>query len=239
MKRSTRRAVCVAVIAVLIGAMLTVAVVPRALATDCFSDVLFSNIFHDVICLVQDLAIVAGFPDGTYRPSDLVTRGQMAAFIANTAGLIRGASTLGPNLNIGNAVGATGVVAPTTITAPTSGFIMATGTFEADAGTAFPPNASVDLQFELNGAPSGPVWRHTWTTDDEFKAVTVHNVVQVAAGTHTISLRGTRVLGFVNMDNPRVTLAFIPIAGDGSHPAGPEFLAPAQESAGGGGPGDR
>ncbi|MDP8958438.1 MAG: S-layer homology domain-containing protein [Actinomycetota bacterium] len=52
-----------------------------ALASDRFPDVPFDNIFHDDINAIADAGVTIGFPDGTYRPTDFVTREQMAAFM--------------------------------------------------------------------------------------------------------------------------------------------------------------
>jgi hypothetical protein len=51
------------------------------MASDRFPDVPFENIFHDDINAIAGAGVTLGFPDGTYRPLDLVTREQMAAFM--------------------------------------------------------------------------------------------------------------------------------------------------------------
>jgi hypothetical protein len=48
---------------------------------EVFSDVPESNGAYDYIYTMYNLDITGGYPDGTYRPSQNVTRGQMAAFI--------------------------------------------------------------------------------------------------------------------------------------------------------------
>jgi len=49
-----------------------------------FSDVPESHVFYDYITSMCELEITTGYPDGTYRPSQNVTRGQMSAFIMRT-----------------------------------------------------------------------------------------------------------------------------------------------------------
>ncbi len=55
-------------------------------------DVSSDDVHADAIALLLDGGIVGGFPDGTFRPGDAVTRGQMATFIARAgeAGYIGG-----------------------------------------------------------------------------------------------------------------------------------------------------
>lgn len=121
---------------------------------------------------------------------------------------VRVASTLGADVSLGDIVGTTSVAAPTQITAPKAGVIVATATFEADLGTCC-GDAAVDLQFVRNGTNVGPVWRHAWAAAQELNAVTVQHVISVTKGVYTIGLRGTVADGYVNLDNPRVTLTYI------------------------------
>jgi hypothetical protein len=53
-----------------------------ALANHQFSDVGDNNQFHDEIDWLVDSGIANGFPDGTYRPAQPVSRQAMAAFLA-------------------------------------------------------------------------------------------------------------------------------------------------------------
>ena len=45
------------------------------------------SVHQDNIVLVYDAGIAAGYPDGTYRPDNPVTRGQMATFLVRALGL--------------------------------------------------------------------------------------------------------------------------------------------------------
>jgi plastocyanin len=51
-----------------------------------FSDVATSNTFYPYIVCLTDRGVLGGYPDGTFRPSNEVTRGQLAKIIANSAG---------------------------------------------------------------------------------------------------------------------------------------------------------
>ena len=62
-------------------AALSIFVVPRAQASDTFPDVPDSHWAHDFITWLFDNGITSGFPDGTYRPDNLVTRAEMAVFL--------------------------------------------------------------------------------------------------------------------------------------------------------------
>lgn len=145
---------------------------------------------------------------------------------------VRAESTAGANVSIGDSGAAE--IAETTLTAPVDGLLIMTATFEADLGNAF-GDAAADLQFVLGGAATGPVWRHAWRLADEHNAVTVQYATPVSAGTQTVALNVTRVLGFVNADSPIMTLEFVPFGGDGLTPAG--SIGTAGEP-GGAGPGD-
>jgi hypothetical protein len=48
---------------------------------EAFSDVPGSHPFADEIAWLESVEVTGGFPDGTYRPSQPVTRGSMAAFM--------------------------------------------------------------------------------------------------------------------------------------------------------------
>ena len=73
-------------VAILTIAALAVFLVPTALAVDAFPDVPDSHFAHDFIKWLFDNGITSGFPDGTYRPDNNVTRAQMAVFIQQVAG---------------------------------------------------------------------------------------------------------------------------------------------------------
>jgi hypothetical protein len=52
-----------------------------AYAVPSFDDVPDDHMFHDEIDWMAETGITTGYPDGTFRPGDPVTRGQMSAFM--------------------------------------------------------------------------------------------------------------------------------------------------------------
>ena len=71
----------------LLLALLLASVPLGLLATDVWSDVPDDYVHHDDINLITDAGISSGITANTYGPNQFVTRGQMASFIARTAGL--------------------------------------------------------------------------------------------------------------------------------------------------------
>lgn len=82
---------------ILVAMLAAVAIsVPTAVyASHQFSDVPDSYAFHDEIDRIADAGITTGFSDGTFRPSDTVRRGPMAAFMGRMGG--RTAMATNPN----------------------------------------------------------------------------------------------------------------------------------------------
>jgi hypothetical protein len=60
---------------------------PVAACTTSFSDVPPGSTFYPYVHCLLCGGIVSGYPDGTFRPGNLVTRGQVAKIIANSASL--------------------------------------------------------------------------------------------------------------------------------------------------------
>ena len=87
------RVVILTSVAILTIAVMAVFLVPRALASNTFSDVPDSHFAHDFITWLFDNGITAGFPDGTYRPNNNVTRAEMAVFLIKQ---VAGQDTAGP-----------------------------------------------------------------------------------------------------------------------------------------------
>lgn len=52
-----------------------------------FSDVPADHPYYDSIEWAVENGITTGYPDGTYRPDDTVTRGEMAVFLKRAAGI--------------------------------------------------------------------------------------------------------------------------------------------------------
>jgi hypothetical protein len=52
-----------------------------------FSDVPADHPYYDSIEWAAENGITTGYPDGTYRPDEFVTRGEMAVFLKRAAGV--------------------------------------------------------------------------------------------------------------------------------------------------------
>jgi hypothetical protein len=65
-------------------AFLCLLMVERVQAQCTFSDVPESHIFYDEVTAMCELGITTGYSDGTYRPGNNVTRGQMSSFVIRT-----------------------------------------------------------------------------------------------------------------------------------------------------------
>jgi hypothetical protein len=79
-----------------------------ALASHQFSDVPDSHPFHDDISAIAGAGITSGFSDGTYRPSEPVTRMALAAFLRRTGGraaLAIGAAPMTASVDVGVGAG--------------------------------------------------------------------------------------------------------------------------------------
>ena len=85
MENSRSRNLFLGGLAIIAIAALSIFVVPRAQASDAFPDVPDSHWAHDFVTWLFDNAITSGYPDGTYRPDNLVTRAEMAVFLQQAA----------------------------------------------------------------------------------------------------------------------------------------------------------
>ncbi|GAE27451.1 hypothetical protein JCM9140_3598 [Halalkalibacter wakoensis JCM 9140] len=61
--------------------------VPSAIDAAPFSDVSSVNNFAPVLTVMKDAGFIGGYPDGTYRAGNNITREQMASILVNTFGL--------------------------------------------------------------------------------------------------------------------------------------------------------
>ena len=54
---------------------------------ECFLDVPYDHDFNTYICNLKNDNVIDGYPDGTYKPNNLVNRGAMAKFMINGSGM--------------------------------------------------------------------------------------------------------------------------------------------------------
>jgi len=225
LKRRGLRALAAVALAIVAGAATTVILAPRVMAVNCFPDVLDSNIFHDVICFVQSAAIATGFPDGTYRPNDFVTRGQMAAFLRNTAALNRAAF-------FNNEGGVTLTNSPVTpiasltMTTAARCVLLMTGTLDwDDNGTT----GILFIQWYVDGNPIGGVFADQDDAAGESNdSLTAVAGAVLAPGTHSVQLRANTV-NTASIESIGAHALCVPFDGNGN-PAGPESAEPSVES---------
>ena len=64
----------------------------RAVTQNCFTDVTTGMWFHDYVCWMFDTGLTAGYPDGTYRPYNNITRAEIAVMLQQ----ISGEGSIGP-----------------------------------------------------------------------------------------------------------------------------------------------
>jgi hypothetical protein len=131
-------------------------VAPTPSCVSPFSDVPSGYWAAQVICQLAAQGIVAGFPDGTFRPHDPVTRAQFATMLVKADGLAPLASGATPFADVPS----TAWYAPYVAAAYKAGMVAGTGP------TTFDPNASITreeiavmLSKLLSGGPSASLGR--------------------------------------------------------------------------------
>jgi hypothetical protein len=136
-----------------VTAVAVVAAVSTSLATGAlagegrFSDVGADHPFADDIAFMAESGIAGGFPDGTYRPGEPVSRQAMAAFL-HRAQTYRIEASLGLASN-------TPTVTATATCDPGETAISGGGTYQGP-GRAF---------ISASGPTAGGAWRTQFTTD--------------------------------------------------------------------------
>lgn len=113
-----------------VGAVVALAILVPVAASAAFTDVPPSNPFYDEINWMGATGISTGFPDGSYRPTEPVTRQAMSAFMARLYNVQAGLASVktganGPDADTDTATWTT--VDSTTVTVPsgTTGRILA------------------------------------------------------------------------------------------------------------------
>lgn len=155
--------------AVLLVAALMFVVAPLAFAASCFPDV-GGHWAESFICWLANNGITSGYPDGTYRPDNNVSRAEMAVFIQRVHQLSRWGQTwsgTGTGLTLHNSAGGSDpqVRLETSNSGQQYGIWAGSGGFSVDD-----PNAGTEPLFIPYGAPdativsdsSGRVGMGTW-----------------------------------------------------------------------------
>jgi hypothetical protein len=120
-----------------------------------FDDVPPSNPFVEEINAIAGSGISTGFPDGTYRPNQNVTRGAMAAFMGRGFGRLASASTDTPVAGTSSFAD----VITTSVTAGAAGegagLIHITGHIDATSSTPGTCPCRVQVQVAIEGTSVG------------------------------------------------------------------------------------
>jgi len=193
------------------------------LATGCFSDT-NGHWAETFICFAEEYGIVGGYPDGTFKPENRVTRAEASVMLQNTLKAIRGEA---------RAWGYLGTTLPTTVTSSSSGY-FATLTLDAPSDGNLLINGYLNIQLSGAGQESdGNVYiqvdgarkcRQWYQLDgaslDNATAsdnIAVSAFSTVSAGPHTVRIElnnlGPNSLG---VWSGGLTVVFVPFDGSGS-----------------------
>lgn len=166
MRKSFSLLVLVAVVSAALGGV--------AVAAHDFTDVPDSHPFHDDISWLASTGVTDGFPDGTYRPGQPVTRQSMAAFLRRIAGF---------DPEVGRVVDAKTLQ----------------GRNAADFDNAVTLNGRVPADYDnaatLNGQTNEQLQPNVYTVPAvgqsmEFSVLPVVTIPAVPAGTYLVTLSG-------------------------------------------------
>jgi hypothetical protein len=157
-----------------------------AYASHQFSDVSNGHPFHEEIAAIADAGITTGFEDGTYRPSQPVSRGAMAAFMSRGfSRVVTATSSETMTSNVVVPIVSVEIEPPGTPEG--SGYVVVTGTGQVSAGTGCPCTV-----------------RYTISTDTSLGADFVHTTVG-APGEIAVGYEGLAVQEVFSVDGGAFT----------------------------------
>jgi len=170
-------------------------------ATHVFTDVPNGAFYHQDAETIKQLNITNGCnPGGTmYCPSDYTTRGEMASFLARTAGLYR--AVYDQNGTGFQDVGtADQVIASGTMDAPTDCVLLLNGAAEWDDDD----NSSTFIELDwfvdgvrVNGSPD---WEAHGSGNNALVISSAIAFQEVAAGSHSVELKANSAAGSTTID---------------------------------------
>ncbi len=108
-KRNTKRALAVLLAGALLFAAAALFLAPSVAAASCFTDT-EGHWAESFICWMKNKGITSGYPDGSYRPENNITRGEMAVFIQRVITMGDSQITIGPGSWVPNGPAPTGYV---------------------------------------------------------------------------------------------------------------------------------
>lgn len=202
--------------------------------TGCFPDT-NGHWAETFICWLKDYGITSGYPDGTYKPNNNVTRAEMAVFLQKTAAQVRATGTQFNNSytsvpSVG--VGASADFATVTITAPGPGFLLINGSLDLYcAGGPLSTSCGTETAGYVYVVVDGTLYdRQYFTVENDAGSNALgwnssnNAFVQVAAGNHTVGLRVenfTDSTGSVYVWGGGINVLFVPFNGSGVSPSEP------------------
>lgn len=215
--------------------MLGQAVAAPSAATGCFPDT-NGHWAETFICWLKDNGISSGYPDGTYRPNNNVTRAEMSVFVNKSAALVRGTGTQFDSDGVFVMPGAvspgfSGQFAQVTITAPGAGALLINGSLNlfCTIDLIFSPcnGSKGNVYVNVDGTRYDRQYYAIDTASDNTKAWNSSNsaFVPVSAGNHTVSLEVENLAssaGDTGVWSGGINVLFVAFGGDGTTPSSVE-----------------
>jgi hypothetical protein len=186
-------------------------------AASCFTDTA-GHWAESFICWLQGAGITSGYPDGSYRPNNSVTRAEMAVFLQQVAG----AGSVGPvadadlldGLQANQLVRASyaenstsindfssttfATLLSTSVTAPANGILMIWGNVNVEWDVDSTANSFGDLhtQLTLDGTPVSIELIHEFADvpngENSGESIAISAAVVVSSGNRTVAIEGKR-----------------------------------------------
>jgi len=204
-------------------------------ATGCFSDT-NGHWAETFICFAEEYGIVGGYPDGTFRPENRVTRAEAAVMFQNTLSTIRGEGRQWSIMLADSvAIDSSKQYGAVTVVAPSDGALLINAVMDIDScgpliladctETRVITYITVDgtdynsryYPMELSNSASRP--------NEESQADVVNVAyVPVSAGTHTIShklFNTADSAGLAYVWDGAITVLYVPFDGTGAVASGP------------------
>ena len=205
--------------------------------TGCFPDTV-GHWAETFICWMKDNGISSGFPDGTYKPENNVTRAELSVMLNKVGNWMRATGTQFDSSLFsvsGVAPGATGSYATVTITAPISGALLVNSSLNLFCtGPLFSTcnSSSGDTFINVDGTKYGRTYFAIDSgaeENDKDWGSSNSAYVPVAAGIHTVKIdvvSSGGSAGSVYVWSGGITVLFVPFDGTGGVPAVAPEAAP-------------
>jgi hypothetical protein len=232
--RSTKGKVAVAV---LVSTAISVPATVWAVTT--FTDVPTSHPFYDEISAVAGAGITQGFGDGTYRPSNNITRQAMAAFMERGVGrAVSDIGTTGVRSVLSSEVAAVALEAGATGSGAT-GFAVLSGSVFASSAQSTTANCPCTISVDLyeNDAIVATSWIQVpklANGQEALDSTSVEAVVPIASDSarlFRLVVNGANSFGS-NMVTATgsITATYMPFSGDGDSTADYDLTCPKDDA---------